>query len=182
MLLSLQGLSCYHQLISFASFIETTKPYICNSLRVPALTLLLLSKSVICSENDHSIVCDDFISYKFPRAIEFFTVVEQASATRRQLARALKKSLEGDLSNSHALAKSIVSFLRSDVEYILTRRACPGENIELGFILPSGEKLNEEDDDEILTSMRIYEAQNDSKVISTIQIVLLQRNSTFYLF
>ncbi|MCP9257449.1 putative ATP-dependent RNA helicase DHX34 [Dirofilaria immitis] len=159
-----KGLSCYHQLISFASFIETTKPYICNSLRVPALALLLLSKSVICSEDDHSIVCDDFISYKFPRAIEFFTIVEQASVTRRQLARALRKSLEGDLSDNHALAKSIVSFLRSNVEYILTRRACPDDNRELGFILPSGEKLNEEDDDEILTSMRIYEAQNDSKL------------------
>ncbi|VDK77457.1 unnamed protein product [Onchocerca ochengi] len=159
-----KGLSNYHQLISFTSFIETTKPYICSSLRVPALTLLLLSKSVICSEDDYSIVCDDFISYKFPRAIEFFTVVEQASATRRQLTKALRKSLEGDLSNSHALAKSVVSFLRLDVEYILTRRACPGDNIELGFILPSGEKLSEEDDDEILTSMRIYEAQNDSKL------------------
>ncbi|VBB31233.1 unnamed protein product [Acanthocheilonema viteae] len=159
-----KGLSNYHQLISFASFIETTKPYICNSLRVPALALLLLSKSVICSENDCSIICDDFISYKFPRIMEFFTVVEQACATRRQLARALRRGLEGDLSDSHALAKSVVSFLRSNVEYIMTRRACPEDNRELGFILPSGEKLDENDDQEILTSMRLYEAQNDSKL------------------
>ncbi|CAG9540307.1 unnamed protein product [Cercopithifilaria johnstoni] len=158
-----KGLSRYHQLISFASFIETMKPYICNSLRVPALALLLLSKSVVCSEDDYSIICDDFISYKFPRIIEFFTIVEQASATRQQLARALKRSLEGDLSCSHALAKSVVSFLRSNVEYILTRRACPDDNKELGFILPSGEKLNE-DDEEMLTSMRLYEAQSDSKL------------------
>uniref|UniRef100_A0A0R3RJZ5 HA2 domain-containing protein n=1 Tax=Elaeophora elaphi TaxID=1147741 RepID=A0A0R3RJZ5_9BILA len=159
-----KGLSSYHQLISFASFIETTKPYICNSLRVPALALLLLSKSVICSENDYSIVCDDFICYKFPRVMEFFNVVEQASATRRQLARALRRSLEGDFSHSHVLAKSVVSFLRSNVEYILTRRACPDDNREVGFILPSGKKLSEEDDDEILTSMRLYEVQNDSKL------------------
>lgn len=50
--------------------------------------------------------------------MEFFTVVEQACATRRQLARALRKSVEGDLSYGHALAKSVVSFLRSDVEYM----------------------------------------------------------------
>lgn len=48
--------------------------------------------------------------------------------------------------------------------FSLTRRACPDDNTELGFILPSGEKLNEEDDEEILTSIRVYEAQNDSKV------------------
>uniref|UniRef100_A0A1I8EDV1 Uncharacterized protein n=1 Tax=Wuchereria bancrofti TaxID=6293 RepID=A0A1I8EDV1_WUCBA len=165
-----KGLSNYHQLISFASFIETTKPYICNSLRVPALALLLLSKSVICSEDDYSIICDDFISYKFPRAMEFFSVVEQASATRRQLARALKKSLEGDLSNNHALVKSVVSFLRSEVEYILTRRACPDDTKELGFILPSGEKLCEDDDEEILTSIGFYEAQSDSKLEDELSI------------
>nr|CRZ22260.1 BMA-SMGL-2 [Brugia malayi] len=165
-----KGLSNYHQLISFASFIETTKPYICNSLRVPALALLLLSKSVICSEDDYSIICDDFISYKFPRVMEFFSVVEQASATRRQLTRALKKSLEGDLSNNHALVKSVVSFLRSDVEYILTRRACPDDTKELGFILPSGEKLCEDDDEEILTSIRLYEAQSDSRLEDELSI------------
>ncbi|EFO15294.1 hypothetical protein LOAG_13218 [Loa loa] len=159
-----KGLSNYHQLISFASFIETTKPYICNSLRVPALALLLLSKSVICSEDDYSIVCDDFISYKFPRAMDFFTIVEQATAIRRQLARALNRSLEGDLSDSHALAKSVLSFLRSNVEYILTRRACPDDNRELGFVLPSGEKLSEKGDEETLTSIRLYEAQSDSKL------------------
>uniref|UniRef100_A0A915Q1Z1 ATP-dependent RNA helicase n=1 Tax=Setaria digitata TaxID=48799 RepID=A0A915Q1Z1_9BILA len=159
-----KSLSRYHQLISFASFIETTKPYICNSLRVPALALLLLSKSVICSEDDYSIVCDDFISYRFPRATEFFTIVERASATRQQLAKVLRKTLEGDLSYCHALAKSVISFLRSDVEYILTRRACPDDDGKIGFVLPSGEKLNEEDEEEVLTSIRFYESQQDSKL------------------
>ncbi|VDN18409.1 unnamed protein product [Gongylonema pulchrum] len=102
-----KGLSRYHQLISFASFIETTKPYICNSMRVH------------CSEEDHSIICDDFISYKFPRTTDFFIVVQRVSEARLQLAKAFRQRIEGDFSSGHELAKTIVSFLRLDVEYML---------------------------------------------------------------
>lgn len=58
------------------------------------------------------------------------------------------------------------------MRFSLTRRACPDDNVELGFILPSGEKLNEENDEEILTSMRFYDVQNDSKVVFRAYILL----------
>ncbi|VDN00699.1 unnamed protein product [Thelazia callipaeda] len=157
-----KGLSRYHQLIAFASLIETIKPYLCNSLRVPALALLLLSKSIRCLNDDCSVVCDDFITYKFSRAMDFFSVVEEASSVRLQLAKIIRQSLEGDLSCGPTLAKSVVAFLRSDVEYILTRRACPVDDLEIGFMLPSGEKLNEEED--ISVSFKFNDDKEDSKL------------------
>ncbi|EJW81300.1 hypothetical protein WUBG_07795, partial [Wuchereria bancrofti] len=149
------GLSNYHQLISFASFIETTKPYICNSLRVPALALLLLSKSVICSEDDYSIICDDFISYKFPRAMEFFLLWNK----HLQLVDSLPER-----------SKKVLKEIFPIIMRFLTRRACPDDTKELGFILPSGEKLCEDDDEEILTSIGFYEAQSDSKLEDELSI------------
>lgn len=33
----MEGLSCHHQLLAFVSLLETTKPYLVNCVRVPAL-------------------------------------------------------------------------------------------------------------------------------------------------
>ncbi|VDK47196.1 unnamed protein product [Anisakis simplex] len=141
-----KGLSRYHQLIAFATFMETTKPYICNSLRIPALMLLIVAKSVNCMEDDHCIICDDFVQFKFVRATDFFVTAENVASIRRRMNASLTKRLNGDLSSDDSLPSSVVSFLRSDVEFIMTRRACPDTNVEIGFVMPSGEKLNEDDD------------------------------------
>lgn len=40
------GFSCDHQLIFFGLLLETTKPFLCNTSRVPALFLLIFSRNV----------------------------------------------------------------------------------------------------------------------------------------
>lgn len=40
------GFSCDHQLIFFGLLLETTKPFLCNSTRIPALFLLIFARNV----------------------------------------------------------------------------------------------------------------------------------------
>uniref|UniRef100_A0A183DR19 RING-type E3 ubiquitin transferase n=1 Tax=Gongylonema pulchrum TaxID=637853 RepID=A0A183DR19_9BILA len=54
------------------------------------------------------------------------------------------------------------------VAYRLTRRACPEDNVEIGFILPSGERLNEEED-ELLPVKTFSETEKDSKLDEELQ-------------
>lgn len=138
-----ENLSRYHQLISFATFMETSKPFLCHNTRVPALLLLLLAKTVICSNDEYIITCDDFIIFNFRKATDYYSIIDNASSIRRSLAVSMKKRLDGEEISSRALTRSIVTFLRSDSEFIMTRKACPALDIEIGFFLPSGEKIDE---------------------------------------
>lgn len=59
-----QGGSANHQLIFYSLLLETTKPYVVNSLRVPALmTMLLLAPTVDTSVDFRRIVCDEFVEF-----------------------------------------------------------------------------------------------------------------------
>lgn len=40
------GFSCDHQLIFFGLFLETTKPFLCNTTRVPAVFLIIFARNV----------------------------------------------------------------------------------------------------------------------------------------
>ncbi|KHN80625.1 putative ATP-dependent RNA helicase DHX34 [Toxocara canis] len=165
-----KGLSPYHQLIVFATFMETTKPFLCNSLRIPALMLLIVAKSVHCSEDEHCIVCDDFVQFKFVRAADFFAVAENAASIRRRLATSLARRLEGDTSADRSLCTSIVCFMRSNVEFIMSRRACPDPNIEIGFVMPSGELLHElEDGTDFVPFGFFNDSAQDTKVEEDLQ-------------
>uniref|UniRef100_F1KT44 ATP-dependent RNA helicase DHX34 n=2 Tax=Ascaris TaxID=6251 RepID=F1KT44_ASCSU len=157
-----QGLSRYHQLVAFATFMETTKPFMCSSIRIPALMLLLVAKSVQCSEERHRILCDDFVEFGFVHAIDFFMVAQTAASIRRRLAVSLARRVQGDTLVDRTLTTTLVSFLRSDVEFIMSRRACPDPNVAIGFVLPSGELLEEEipDGSESVSSLEFF-AQSD---------------------
>ncbi|MFH4980195.1 hypothetical protein AB6A40_006904 [Gnathostoma spinigerum] len=141
-----KGVSQYHQLITYSAFMETTKPYLCNTIRMPALILVLLAKSVTCSELDLTICCDDFITFKFVRPRQFSSVVDDASALRRRIMTALCRRLDGDFKAGKDLSLDIVSFLRRRNDFIMTRKACPDADVKLGFHLPNGEILNENEE------------------------------------
>ena len=54
----------YHQLIFYSMLLETTKPYLVNCIRVPALhTLLLLARKVEVTVDYSRVVCDDFVEF-----------------------------------------------------------------------------------------------------------------------
>lgn len=124
----------------------------------------------MCSSDEYVITCDDFVTFKFYKGTDYFLTIDKASSIRRSFAVVMKKRLEGEGVGDLGLAKSIISFLRSDVEFMLvfirpffvhinkkafiiclfsmTRKACPNLDVEIGFFLPSGEKLDESEDSE----------------------------------
>ena len=61
--------SSKHQMLVYISLLETTKPYLTSSLRMPALpTLLLFSHSLDTSTALDRVVCDSWLEIKFARA------------------------------------------------------------------------------------------------------------------
>lgn len=61
-----EGGSANHQLIFYSLLLETTKPYVVNTLRVPAMhTMFLVAPSIETSSDFRRIVCDNFIEFTF---------------------------------------------------------------------------------------------------------------------
>ena len=73
---------------------------------------------VSCSDDDYCVACDDFITFKFVRATDFFAAIDSAASIRRQFANSLKRRLNGEVTPSTELTKSIVSFVRQGTEYM----------------------------------------------------------------
>ncbi|XP_023240234.1 probable ATP-dependent RNA helicase DHX34 [Centruroides sculpturatus] len=64
-------LSIKHQLIAFVSFLETTKPYLVNCVRIPAAhTLLLLAHSLDTNHDFTKVIADSWLELRFPDAEE----------------------------------------------------------------------------------------------------------------
>uniref|UniRef100_A0A0N5ALD2 ATP-dependent RNA helicase DHX34 n=1 Tax=Syphacia muris TaxID=451379 RepID=A0A0N5ALD2_9BILA len=142
-----QNLSRYHQLISFATFMETSKPFLCQNVRIPALLLLLFAKTVVCASDEYSISCDDFIVFKFRNGAEYFPIINNASSIRKALGFSLKSRLDGQaFENTKDLIRNIIEFARTNVEFIMMRKACPNLEVEIGFFLPSGERVDDCED------------------------------------
>lgn len=71
-----------------------------------------------CSEERHRILCDDFVEFGFVHAIDFFMVAQTAASIRRRLAVSLARRVQGDTLVDRTLTTTLVSFLRSDVEFM----------------------------------------------------------------
>ncbi|XP_066993061.2 probable ATP-dependent RNA helicase DHX34 isoform X2 [Anabrus simplex] len=62
-------ISSKHQVLCYLSLLETTKPYLVSTLRMPAAhTLLLFSQAIDTNEDFTKLVCDSWIQLKFPMA------------------------------------------------------------------------------------------------------------------
>ncbi|KHJ75584.1 hypothetical protein OESDEN_24800 [Oesophagostomum dentatum] len=61
-----EGRSVSHQIPFYGLLLETTKPYICNVLPLPALSLLLFAKKVMC-DDWKLVLVDDFVEISFAR-------------------------------------------------------------------------------------------------------------------
>ncbi|CAH2049462.1 unnamed protein product, partial [Iphiclides podalirius] len=140
--------SARHQLLCYLSLLETTKPYIVNSMRMPAAqTLLLLSHSIDTNIGFTRLVCDSWLLLEFPYAESGLSLLLKATKLRqrwdylinRRLADANpEKSVESELQKSnqtskipyeelqHELSCDIGSYMNSDVYYTI-KRLLPGD-------------------------------------------------------
>ncbi|XP_013140316.1 PREDICTED: probable ATP-dependent RNA helicase DHX34 [Papilio polytes] len=138
-------LSARHQLLCYLSLLETTKPYIVNSMRMPAAqTLLLLSHSVDTNIGFTRIVCDSWLLLEFPYPETGMNLLLKAIKLRKRwdvlINRRLldanpNKSVESELEKTkltnygelqHDLSCDISSYMNSDVCYTI-KRLLPGD-------------------------------------------------------
>ncbi|GFS52184.1 probable ATP-dependent RNA helicase DHX34 [Trichonephila clavipes] len=88
-------LSRKHQIVSFLSLLETTKPFLVNCLRVPAAhTLLLCSHSLDTNQNFTRIICDGWIELRFPETESIQDFVYQSFNIRDSWQKLLQKAFE----------------------------------------------------------------------------------------
>ncbi|XP_045775996.1 probable ATP-dependent RNA helicase DHX34 isoform X1 [Maniola jurtina] len=139
-------LSSKHQLLCYLSLLETTKPYIVNSMRMPAAqTLLLLAHSIDTNMGFTRLVCDSWLLLEFPHTETGLNLLIKATKLRQRwdaiINRRLSdanpnKSVESELQKSHQntpydelqyeLSCDVTSYMNSDVYYTI-KRLLPGD-------------------------------------------------------
>ncbi|KAL0870455.1 hypothetical protein ABMA27_005452 [Loxostege sticticalis] len=135
-----------HQILCYLSLLETTKPYIVNSMRMPAAqTLLLLAHSIDTNIGFTRIVCDSWLLLEFPYPETGLNLLLKATKLRqrwdalinRRLADANpNKSVESELQKQnskvpyeelqHQLSCDISSYMNTEVYYTI-KRLLPGD-------------------------------------------------------
>ncbi|XP_061215429.1 probable ATP-dependent RNA helicase DHX34 [Neopsephotus bourkii] len=90
-----EGLSHHHQLLAFVSLLETTKPYLVNCMRVPALqALLLFSQSLDTSADCTRLVADAWLEVSIPNRDQAVRLLSRALQLRSAWEKLLHQLLE----------------------------------------------------------------------------------------
>uniref|UniRef100_A0A1I7WZ41 Helicase C-terminal domain-containing protein n=1 Tax=Heterorhabditis bacteriophora TaxID=37862 RepID=A0A1I7WZ41_HETBA len=137
------GLSSLHKIPFYGLLLETTKPYICNVLALPALELLLVAKKVNC-ENWKLITVDDFLEFAFLHESQCMNILKIVEQIRKEMSKGLQKKLCGADFCSRELVKFIEkmgAMLSSEgVQLGIKRLVNPPRLLEnVGFFHPDGE-------------------------------------------
>lgn len=118
-------LSQRHQILFYQSLLETTKVYLMNTLRMPALqTLLLFSKSIQTNETLSKIIFDEFLMMNLPNFGEGKLLLVKAVELRKRWTKLLNDKLEGVIPSkalSEELIYDIVNFMKFKVSYTIKR-------------------------------------------------------------
>lgn len=142
-LLQLTDTSVKYQLLTYVSLLETSKPFLVNAMRVPALqTLLLFAHSLDTNGDLTRFVVDCWLEISLPDNATGQKVVSAVQQLRVTWARLLKLRFEEmkdipertsatrrnkELDLESHLANKLSEFLDSDVSYSL-RRLLPSES------------------------------------------------------
>ncbi|NXK49954.1 DHX34 helicase, partial [Chauna torquata] len=119
------GLSRHHQLLAFVSLLETTKPYLVNCIRVPALqALLLFSRSLDTSADCARLVADGWLELTLPDADAALRLLSAALQLRAAWEKLLDQQLDGrsgepSSRDVSALKRGLLEFLQMEAPYRL---------------------------------------------------------------
>lgn len=118
-----------HQLLLYTTLLETTKPYIVNNTRIPAVqALLLFANSIDTNENFSRLVFDSWLEVQFPCPDDSQDLILQVLNLRDQWMKLVEEKLTGltngsseKLTEGFTLAKQLISFFHTDVYYSIKR-------------------------------------------------------------
>ncbi|KAK0083179.1 hypothetical protein PV325_009214 [Microctonus aethiopoides] len=123
-----------HQLLAYLSLLETTKPYLVNTLRMPAAqTLFLFAQEIDTNSTFTMTVCDLWLSLEFPIPDSGQNLLMRASKIRQKWDYLLTKQLQestpliGDAKDEdtseieYELSRELIEFMHTTVPYTVKR-------------------------------------------------------------
>lgn len=130
-------LSAKHQLLCYQSLLETTKPYLMNTMRMPAAqTLLLFADAIDTNGSCSKLVCDSWLCLEFPNPGAGIVLLQKACQLRRLWSSLLNQRLlaltqtdsedvDRDLEKREAEARELwvqlANFMSTEVYYTVKR-------------------------------------------------------------
>ena len=146
------GRSAFHQLVYYGLLLETTKPYLCNSSRIPFTFLLVTARNVrytipytipvvyivvrvqVTAVNENALSCDGFVELTFDTEHACTKVLRKAVDIREQLLHSIDKKLKMDDYGSYReLEKAIVRFSQYDYPFSVRRMIDPPKGLRCGI-------------------------------------------------
>lgn len=104
--------SSRHQLLAYVSLLETKKPYLCNTLRVPAMqSSTMFSQTMDLSSDCRRIVCDAWVEFIIQDRNDAESLVFTILRLRRTWDDLLKLKLGGE--NESKLSLKLINDLKS---------------------------------------------------------------------
>ncbi|EFN70159.1 Probable ATP-dependent RNA helicase DHX34 [Camponotus floridanus] len=124
--------SSKHQILAYLSLLETTKPYLVNTLRMPAAQTLLLFAREIDTNNIFSLIaCDSWLMLEFPVPDSGQTLLMRATKLRNKWDFLLNQQLQGsdDANNEmkdfskieQNLTQELIEYMHTTVPYTIKR-------------------------------------------------------------
>ncbi|XP_015596347.1 probable ATP-dependent RNA helicase DHX34 isoform X2 [Cephus cinctus] len=133
------AVSSKHQLLAYLSLLETTKPYLVNTMRMPAAqTLLLFAQEIDTNATCSTLVCDSWIALDFPTPDAGLILLSKASNIRHKWNSLLNDRLQASSENDtqtpkkdmarmeRELHQELIEFLHTNVPYVI-RRLLPAD-------------------------------------------------------
>lgn len=121
-------LSSNHQIVCYLSILETTKPYLMNSIRMPAAqTLLLFAQEIDCNLTFSRIIFDSWLAIDFPFPESGIILVAKAAKLRKRWNQLLTLKLENEIGNSSktehfmSLERDLADFMNTKIFYTIKR-------------------------------------------------------------
>ncbi|EGT33885.1 CBN-SMGL-2 protein [Caenorhabditis brenneri] len=150
------GFSRLHQIPFYGLLLETTKPYICNVMPVPAVYSLLVAQKIVIEEEWTELIVDDFLELKFRNSENCRSILLDAKEIRYELTKGLATKLVGDDGfSSRRLTKYIEllnqSIVEKGIELAIKRNIHPPKVLTgNGIHSPDGGIDKEEDVDDLV--------------------------------
>nr|XP_034176312.1 probable ATP-dependent RNA helicase DHX34 isoform X2 [Osmia lignaria] len=121
-----------HTILAYLSLLETTKPYLVNTLRMPAAqTLLLFAREIDTNSTFSIIVCDSWLALEFPVPDSGQTLLMKATKLRHKWDFLLNQRLQEPNTNDnekqdfseieYTLTQELIDYMHTTVPYTLKR-------------------------------------------------------------
>ncbi|XP_015123362.1 probable ATP-dependent RNA helicase DHX34 isoform X1 [Diachasma alloeum] len=123
-----------HQLLAYLSLLETTKPYLVNTLRMPAAqTLLLFSQEIDTNSVISVVICDSWLGLEFPIIDSGMNLLIRAIRIRAKWDLLLKRQLkdakmdeeDGEVQMlqemEYELSRDLIEFMHTSIPYTIKR-------------------------------------------------------------